>query len=556
MRYARNMLPVDAACLDWGSQWLGGGDETVQIVSLLPNPAGQDEGREQVHLHNFGQRAVRLEEWRLRDEQGNSLGLSGEIAPQATAVVTLSTGGLRLGNGGQTIELVDDDERVVHSVSYTKAQVRYGGLVFFRSHQQFSEFETRLNAQLEKTYAATQPRFVDAPPADETARFSREDAPNVIYIVLESFRDSAVSPKVMARLDAWGKGGLRLKRHYAGTNTSHLGLFGLLYSRSAAVYGQTLDARIAPQTTASLRNSGYECHFLTSGGCQGFRRMGEYLCEPYFDSTAQISGSGFRDWPDRDPRVLARVREVATQPAGKPQFIMAFIMSTHFPYAFPPEFAKHLPVGEVDRANWQSAEPAVLYNRYRNAALFLEHEILRLIEKLDPKRNIIVVTGDHGESFHEDGALGHGTRPSEVQTRVPFLMVGPGVPAMTIDQATTHADVLPTLLHVLAGRRVPIAGALGRDVLDGPIDDQVMIWPYRWKEPYDVLLIQGERRLQMQAYTTKPRVKLLGFCDESAVLLPEAGSDSSAAAAGEWARAFEGEMRKIVDGAETAAGTH
>ncbi len=374
--------------------------------------------------------------------------------------------------------------------------------------------------------------------------------PHVVYLVLESFREAAVSPDLMHRLDAWGSAGLRMRRHYAGSNSSHLGLFALLYGRSPLVYNPTVDANIPPQTTHTLRASGYDCTFVTSGDCTNFRKMDRFLNEQRFDRVILEDGNDWRDWPERDRRALFRVRDILQKAHDKPQFVMVFLMSTHFPYSFPPEWDVHQPSGAdaVTLDNWKAFDAQVLHNRYKNAALSLEEELMRLIHSLDPRRHLIVVTGDHGESMSEDGAWRSASRGSEVQTRVPLMMVGPGLSPRVVEQPTTHTDVLPTLLHALCGREMKMRHGHGRDMLGAaPLGEQVMICPYRWKDPYDLILVRGATRMQFKIRLDRPVVEAYGFCDTSGNLdfSPEHQYTSRDAVL--WTEAFRRELLRISE---------
>jgi membrane-anchored protein YejM (alkaline phosphatase superfamily) len=405
-----------------------------------------------------------------------------------------------------------------------------------------------LRDEVQAAYRELYPKITAAKPVDENACFRRSRPPNVAFFILESLRHSVLAPDVMSGLDAWSRQGLRCERHYAGTNSSHLGLFALLHGRSPMVYDATLDAQVPPQTAHSLRNSGYETIFITAGDCRGFRRMSEFLNERYFDRVITDRGEVWQDRPERDQRVLAQVRRLAIEPSDKPRFIVVFLMSTHFPYTFPHEFNIHRPSGDhVTYQNWKGMDREVLQNRYRNAARFLEKELLEVIYSLDADRNVILFTGDHGESMGEDGGLAHGSRASEVQTRVPWVMVGPGVPAVRIEQPTTHVDVLPTLLHALAERHVPVAHAHGRDLLSGqPLENTAIITPFRWKQPYDLMLIRGAQRMQFSYRLDSPEIDVYGFCDEAANLDLQAAQDVSPEAASEWSAALRRELERLT----------
>jgi hypothetical protein len=555
LRQTKAAIPVETAWIDpltasfsrlCGLDGRNSQSVAVRIVSLLPNPAGEDKGNEQVHLHNFTPQAVSLSGWRLIDNRGHELRLSGVVPADQTLVVTLPDGPLKLNNHGDCVRLLDHRGVQIHQASYNHA--KYGALLTIRDARDFDDFELRVNTAAQKTYQRYFPELFRSRPADPAATVRSESLPNVVYLVLESFRDAAVSPEVMGRLDAWGRGGLRFRRHYAGSNSSHFGLFGLLYSRSSLVYEPTLDAKTPPQTVLSLKNSGYECYFITSGNCYGFRRMGEFLSEDYFEQVVVQEGQSWRDWAQRDRRTLQRVRQLALERTDKPRFIMCFLMSTHFPYSFPEEFDHFRPSGDdVSRPNWRMMPPEVLHNRYRNAARYLEAQMLEVIEALDPQRNLILLTGDHGESMFEDGALAHATRGSEVQTRVPLLMVGPRIPAREITQPTTHTDVLPTLLHALAGREVPIRHIHGRDVLAATeLGEEVLLCPYRARNPYDLILIRGGERLQFKIRLDKPEIAMFGFCDEAANLDLSGQHDCSPGAARAWAGALWRQFGRVV----------
>jgi arylsulfatase A-like enzyme len=85
----------------------------------------------------------------------------------------------------------------------------------------------------------------------------------------------------------------------------------------------------------------------------------------------------------------------------------------------------------------------------------------RLEEQSDRFDTHIVLTSDHGESFGEQGALGHGWRVTREQVQAPLAIVSPRVaPTIRHDVAGT-ADLTPTLL-ALAGLSEP--GLPGRDL--------------------------------------------------------------------------------------------
>src|SRR5207244_3054465 len=84
-------------------------------------------------------------------------------------------------------------------------------------------------------------------------------------------------------------------------------------------------------------------------------------------------------------------------------------------------------------------------NRYRNSLAFTDDAVADLLERLDPRRNLAIVTSDHGNSFYDDGSWMHLGPLSEIQTRVALAMRGPGLPVGAITRAANHTDLPPTL---------------------------------------------------------------------------------------------------------------
>ncbi|MFO0948871.1 MAG: sulfatase-like hydrolase/transferase [Planctomycetota bacterium] len=383
-----------------------------------------------------------------------------------------------------------------------------------------------------------------AQPVDGNAVVDRPSPPNVILLVLESLRHTALDAEVMPKLHRWSGNGIRCNNHYSTSNCSHFGVFALLYGRLPFVYDATLDARVPPQFCATMRRSGYECHWISSADESDWMRMGEYLNERYWD---RVSRDNEGDWPSRDLRTAARIKELASRHSGKPQFIVGFFMSTHFGYEYPPDrehFKPASPPLSLLEVNRRRDHEGIL-NRYKNAARFLDDEVSSLIESLDPSRNIIIVTGDHGESIFEDGVVSHWFQLSDIETKVPFVMVGPGVRPAVIDQATTHVDVLPTVLGMLNGRRTRIAHNHGVDIIrDSLTDRDVLLYHHSLNKLNDQwVLVRRDRRLKMRLFRSEGNVEAEWFCMPD--MTPDLSSNQGPRAAVDWVESLGKKLRTL-----------
>lgn len=351
---------------------------------------------------------------------------------------------------------------------------------------------------------------------------NKPNLPNVVLIVLESFRPYSAGLGSMKDLGEWGKQGLRLQRHYSGSNSTRPGLFSILSSQLAL--HQIRDNKVGFQMVDLLKRFGYRTTFITYRDTFNFMGTDDWYSSIPFDNFIQEGAYSFRqeDWPDSDRRKMKHALHILNTSTDRPNFLMVFLLSSHFSYAFPPEF--EIFKSPLSFWIWKLLNPKYkvedLLNRYTNSMIFLEQEIIMpFLRQLDLSRNIIIITGDHGESMKEDGVVTHGSSPSESQLRVPFIMVGNGVESREILTATTHNDILPTLLHVIAGENVPILNSNGRDLIaDLWPADEVVVVPYQGLYKQKILIIRGDKRLLFKLsedsdHSTKP--EFVGIVDEA-----------------------------------------
>lgn len=80
-------------------------------------------------------------------------------------------------------------------------------------------------------------------------------------------------------------------------------------------------------------------------------------------------------------------------------------------------------------------------------------DMLYNLQRALPENTVILFCSDHGEMLG-DHYLFRKKQPFEASIRVPFLMLGPGIPNVTVDDPVDLADILPTVCD-LAGVAVP-----------------------------------------------------------------------------------------------------
>jgi hypothetical protein len=368
-------------------------------------------------------------------------------------------------------------------------------------------------------------------PLDDARLISRPDPPHVVLIVTESFRADFMAPQWMPGLCERSARGLRFDRHYSISNNSDFGVFSLLSGRSPLAFDTTIEHDRVPQMCRTFKLAGYTTRLLSSATFHD-PRMNQMMNTGGFDH-ARVDQKG--DWPTRDVASLREVRRVVAE-AQTPQLMVLHLMSSHYGYNYPEKYAVHETQMSGRRGvKRDSLTGDDLRARYANCVRFLDDELSSLIDDLDPARCVVAITGDHGESFGEDGARFHASRLSDVQTRVPMIVVGAGVPALTLTQKTSHVDLLPTLLHAIEGRPVPLRGGHGFDRLSVG-GERPLLLMQRCNDSWEMALLHGGRRLGVNVRAGSWVTRVKGFCTPEGRI--DAGLSAGPSEVAAWAEAM------------------
>ncbi len=125
-------------------------------------------------------------------------------------------------------------------------------------------------------------------------------------------------------------------------------------------------------------------------------------------------------------------------------FLWLHFYDPHLAYEIHPEVASF------------GTEPMDLYDgEIRFTDLHVGRVLAHLKELGLWDRTAVVLTGDHGEGFGEHGVGEHGFDLYSAQTRVPFIIRVPGLPAQRAHVPVGHVDVAPTLVNLGRGAIEP-----------------------------------------------------------------------------------------------------
>lgn len=249
--------------------------------------------------------------------------------------------------------------------------------------------------------------------------------------------------------------GTLLRNHYStGNNTEH-GQLGLLYGAAPSFYQGGPSSGVTRRSVPGspyidvFNKHGYETK-SAAAELANEDQLGKYFVNFTRPSSRAITreyGSPQQDW-DLIPLLLQELRR------NERQFLHAYYWSTHAFYvhsakynAFQPEVPEDFIYGASASDMREHVQEIV--NRYKNCLRELDDWLQALLTNVDLTSTIVVLTGDHGEEFFENGRFLHTNSLDEPQTRTPLLLYVPGYAGQVVDEVTSHADLMPTLMDIL-----------------------------------------------------------------------------------------------------------
>ena len=164
----------------------------------------------------------------------------------------------------------------------------------------------------------------------------------------------------------------------------------------------------------------------------------------YDDQMSRPRGGGMAsEYPERRAgEVVDRALNWLSSHSGKPFFLWVHLFDPHTPYDPPAPFREKY-----------KGRP------YDGEVAYTDQELGRLLDGIAKKSpsesTLIAVLADHGESLSEHGEFTHGVFLYDSTLRIPFLVMGPGVPQnLRVKQQARSIDLAPTLLE-LSGVKAP-----------------------------------------------------------------------------------------------------
>ena len=256
--------------------------------------------------------------------------------------------------------------------------------------------------------------------------------PDVVFIVLESFRSDLLSARVGGQpvtpvLSDLARRGVRAEQAYSHNGYTAQSRFHLF--SGSLVVGQSHTTLVD-----DFKANGYEVAYF-SGQDESFGgprlQVGFERADVSYDarqdranrySTFSTAGS----LAVSHTRVRDRVSTfLDTRTSSKPLFLYINFHDTHFPYHHD-DIEPILGSTVVVRGDIRPERASDLRAMYANTAANVDRTIGQILGHLRAvlgHEPAVIVTSDHGESLFDESFLGHGYAINDAQTRIPLIAV-------------------------------------------------------------------------------------------------------------------------------------
>ncbi len=324
---------------------------------------------------------------------------------------------------------------------------------------------------------------------------SQAPTKNILVIFIDSWNFRTFTPEVMPHACEFAKGAQVFADHYSGDHGTRTGVISFFHGLPGLYFYPIRDGGVSSAFIDTVVKNNYEMGIYSTAS----------LANPPFTRTIfknvpagamQYNFSSGVTTAEGDVRTtdawLDFTKKYVSVPAAerKPFFGFLFFDELHamtlpkgaekkFPTSW--EYAKYETLGK-------DTDPTEFFNLYKNCAYWLDAQLKRVFDDLRERglleNTIVVLTGDHGQEFNEDGnnMWTHASAFSTHQLKVPFVLFDASLPPKTYKHWTAHYDVTVTLLkdyfHI---QNPPSDFSVGKNLFDETPREWLLVGhPEQW----------------------------------------------------------------------------
>ncbi|NGX62920.1 MAG: hypothetical protein KR126chlam6_00322 [Candidatus Anoxychlamydiales bacterium] len=285
--------------------------------------------------------------------------------------------------------------------------------------------------------------------------------PNIYIFVIESLRSDYITETTAPNITEFKKNNVSFKRALSNANNSHNSWFAFFYSNYTYFWKHYQDMNWQAGATSLyiLKKLGYDINVFAAP------ELKYYSMKDALFGKDQNLCSMFKLYPhyypteacDSDIKVMNKMTKALKEDHNT---YIAFLDSTHFLYSWPKDFeTKFKPIVDIESLHTYASKDSIelIKNRYKNSIYFVDSLLGEFFKTLKEKNlyddAIIIITGDHGEEFYEEGHLFHASNLSTQQTNVPlYFKFGKNERPVFDRDLVCHMDVFPSILDYLLAK--------------------------------------------------------------------------------------------------------
>jgi hypothetical protein len=335
-----------------------------------------------------------------------------------------------------------------------------------------------------------------------------DNKPDVFIFMLESVRSDALKPDIAPFMCRFRDLECQeFEGTWAASNATHLSWFSFFHSRAPVFWREALEEIPARDqfhgalALQYMKQAGYEIEARAVCDLSykdfGFSNFGyEKNLLHVLEQARDGNDLTKLDIADREEVIMNRlVQSVISRPSGG--VYITGLDSPHYNYywhdGFDPPF-KDYDQDTQFPMNPSKEEVQRVVNRYWNSVAWVDSQLEQFCKFLKAQgrydESIIIVTGDHGEEFQEQGSWFHCSSLRPEQVAVPILIKWPvSMGRGEVRKDVNHIDVMPTLMHALGMPPETYQQLAGRNLWDEAlIQTSVSSTDYVGKNPETMVL--------------------------------------------------------------------
>ncbi|MBV1901483.1 MAG: sulfatase-like hydrolase/transferase [Kordiimonadaceae bacterium] len=301
-----------------------------------------------------------------------------------------------------------------------------------------------LGSNGENPFAAQPPAKTVAIPRAPLPTFNSHK--NILLIVTDSLRstDIAKNPALTPNIVKWAKIGWLNLDHYSVSNCTHFSMYSLLTGVLPSNFSREVERKQSAGMFPAFEANGYKTSTSEAASLDWYGLPQAIFPESTHRTIEDLDDAGLADQnvTENTVDILEKAHNQNT-----PFFHLAYYFGTHFPYS------GTLSTGTLstDIVTGSNKAHQIYLATIRRFDTQFGHLMASLEAKGLLRDTLVIPTSDHGDEIGENGVIGHASKLTDAQVRVPLLVIGAGQEKPPSVQS--HTDLLPYLTTLLSGEK-------------------------------------------------------------------------------------------------------